>query len=86
MGYIKSMAQDHPFLGTAVAVEILPVDSKRTYICFYSVFGNCEITIGDGDFDTCRKVLPEGVMWEPNLAFGRNIWFRGDGAKLVVTY
>ena len=82
----RSNAKDHGYTGTALAVKILEANPQRSYICFYAVEGSCEISIGSANFDTVRKVLPDGVMWEPEVAFIQEVWYRGDATKLCVTY
>jgi len=70
------------FKGSTTAVKIFNANPNRSYINFYAVSGNCYINIGDNDFDSNAKLLPEGVMWEPRVALTNSIWYKGVGTIL----
>ncbi len=79
-----SNAKARGYTGTASPVQILSDDPSRTYICFYSILGDCEISIGGDNFDDTKIVLPEGTMWEPQAIFYQDVSYRGLGTKLCV--
>lgn len=82
----RSNAQNNSYTGTDTAVKILDYDPIRSYICFYSVVGPCEIVIGDNNFDDNVITLDGGVMWEPKIVLTNSVWYRGAGSKLTVLY
>ena len=82
----KTNAVSHGYTGTASPVQIMTEDTQRTYICFFAVSGDCDVVIGDNDFDANAITIPEGKMWEPTRNFISSIWFRGTGSKLSVIW
>ena len=74
------------YTGTASAVEILPSDPNRKYLCLYAVTGTCQIAFGidSGDFNDNAITIEQGVMWEPRVIITSSILFKGDGAILTV--
>ncbi len=72
------------FTGSATPVKIFDANHNRSYLNFYAVSGDCYINIGDNDFDTNAKKLPEGVMFEPRIALTNSIWYKGASTTLAV--
>ena len=80
----NSNAQGRAYTGTGTATKILPHEKDRSYICFFAVSGDCEISIGPDDFETTKILLPAGTMWEPNVALQQEIWYKGVGTNLCI--
>jgi hypothetical protein len=76
--------RSYAFTGTALKVKILNANKAIRYLAFYAESGDCEICIGDADFDTNSFFVDEHTWFQMSVSSIENVWYRGDATSLRV--